>query len=401
MDPRNFNDLGLIVIAAGANWRLGTWLKIPAALWMASMATAVAGILMGMRPVHRRLPQNGLFDWLHAIGLGWAIITTMACVLYLLVRWLDSRSAHSPDRRRLLGLATAPILSAPAVILGYGVLGRNRFSLQTVDIAIQNLPKDLVGLRLVQLTDIHMSPFLTAPDLEHIVGMANETNPHIALVTGDLITMRRDPIDHCLRILSRLRASNGVYGCHGNHEIFASIEDYVTREGARFGIRFLRSQSAQLRFGGANLNLAGVDYQRMGRPYLKGTERLLQPSSVNILLSHNPDVFPTAARMGYDLTVAGHTHGGQITVEILNQYANVARFFTRYVSGLYRQDRAFEEQAQNGASARLGNHVDLLPGGPRRALCASIYVSRGLGTVGVPARLGAPPELTLLRLCAG
>jgi hypothetical protein len=76
-----------------------------------------------------------------------------------------------------------------------------------------------------------------------------------------------------------------------------------------------------------------------------------------------------AARQGFDLTVSGHTHGGQVRVEILGADLNVARFFTPYVDGLYRW----------GA--------------------ASIFVSRGLGTIGIPARLGAPPEVTLLRLC--
>jgi uncharacterized protein len=77
-----------------------------------------------------------------------------------------------------------------------------------------------------------------------------------------------------------------------------------------------------------------------------------------------------APQMGFDLTIAGHTHGGQVTVEILHQTLNVARFFTPYTYGLYRR-------------------------GP-----AALWVTRGIGTVGVPARIGAPPEIALLRLCA-
>jgi predicted MPP superfamily phosphohydrolase len=92
------------------------------------------------------------------------------------------------------------------------------------------------------------------------------------------------------------------------------------------------------------------------------------PGAVNVLLSHNPDVFPAAVRQGYNLVIAGHTHGGQVTVEILDQSINAARFFTPYVYGLYRQ----------------GN--------------AAAYVTRGIGTIGIPARIGAPPEITLLRL---
>jgi len=118
------------------------------------------------------------------------------------------------------------------------------------------------------------------------------------------------------------------------------------------------------------LNVAGVDYQRMREPYLRGAETLMVPGTTNILLSHNPDVFPVAARQGWDLTIAGHTHGGQISVEILGENLSVARLYTPFVYGLYRRD------------------------------ASAIYVSRGVGTVGVPTRVGAPPEVSLIRLCA-
>jgi hypothetical protein len=95
----------------------------------------------------------------------------------------------------------------------------------------------------------------------------------------------------------------------------------------------------------------------------------VDPAAFNVLLSHNPDVFPVAARKGFPLTISGHTHGGQVRVEILQQDLNVARFFTHYVDGLYNQ------------------------GG------SSIFVSRGIGTIGLPARLGAPPEVALITLC--
>jgi uncharacterized protein len=156
----------------------------------------------------------------------------------------------------------------------------------------------------------------------------------------------------------------------GNHERYAKAEDYTQQASARRGIRFLRGQAQGLRFGSATLNLAGVDHQSKagGRRYLIGAEQLVQPGSVNVLLSHNPDVFPVAAAQGYNLMLAGHTHGGQVTVEILDQSVNPARFFTPYVYGLYR----------SGAAAA--------------------YVTRGIGTIGIPARIGAPPEISVLRL---
>ena len=132
---------------------------------------------------------------------------------------------------------------------------------QTVD--VPGLPAELDGLRLVQLTDIHLSPFLSVRELDRAIALANETRAHVALVTGDLITMGGDPLDACLNRLAGLRADAGIFGCLGNHEFYAGVEDYVTEQGARLGIRFLRSSSAPLRFGNATLNLAGVDYQRV------------------------------------------------------------------------------------------------------------------------------------------
>jgi predicted MPP superfamily phosphohydrolase len=200
--------------------------------------------------------------------------------------------------------------------------------------------------------------------------MANETRAHIALMTGDLISRYGDPLDACIRQIARLRADAGVFGCMGNHEVYAGVEDYTATESARRGVRFLRQEAVPLHFGNATLNLAGVDYQRLGGLYLVGTERLMAPGSLNVLLSHNPDVFPVAAEQGWDLTIGGHTHGGQISLEILHHNISPARYFTPYVRGLYR----------------IGG--------------AAGYVSTGIGTVGLPVRLGAPPEVSLIRLCA-
>jgi hypothetical protein len=236
-------------------------------------------------------------------------------------------------------------------------------------IEIPGLAEDLEGLRIVQLTDIHLGPFLSEKELAQAVAMANETYAHLALVTGDMISFHRDPLDACLKQLAGLRAEAGIFGCLGNHEIYAGVEDYATEQGARLGIHYLRSEAVRLKFGGAIMNLAGVDYQQFRRPYLRGAQKMVEPGVLNVLLSHNSDVFPVAARQGYDLTISGHTHGGQVRVEILREDLNIARFFTRYVDGLYREDGR------------------------------SIFVSRGIGTIGLPARLGAPPEVALLRLC--
>jgi hypothetical protein len=199
--------------------------------------------------------------------------------------------------------------------------------------------------------------------------MLNELKPHLTVVTGDVITQAGDPLDGAIRELGRLRADAGVLGCLGNHERYVGCQNYETREAAKYGIGILRNQSRVLRWGNGVLNVAGVDYQsRRDGEYLADAETLAMPGVANLLLSHNPDVFPVAVRKGYDAVLSGHTHGGQVTVEILNQTLNVARFATPYVAGLYRLEGR------------------------------SCYVTAGLGTIALPVRIGAPPEITVVRL---
>lgn len=310
-------------------------------------------------------------NWGPALAISWMLLLVPWMIILPLLE-LAKRvwPAHNAGRRRFFKTAETVAMIGPPVMVGYGVwIEREWLHVREQDIVIPNLSPDLDGLRIAQLTDIHMSPFLTRKMLDRAVAMARETQPHIAVVTGDLVTRAGDPLDECLEALSKLRAEAGVFGCLGNHEIFARAEDYCEEAAARKGIRMLRAQAVPLKFGGGSLNLAGVDYQSPRRKvYLAGAEGLVAPNSCNVLLSHNPDVFLTAAQQGWDVTISGHTHGGQIRVEILSADLNVARFYTPFVDGYYRE----------------GN--------------SSIFVSRGIGTIGIPARIGARPEVALVRL---
>jgi len=307
-----------------------------------------------------------------AVSQIWLFGSTAGYLAYRAMRFLAGRfwgPAFDPSRRRLLNATGNALLAAPFAVVGYGALiERLDFRVREVEVPVPNLPDGLDGLRLLHLSDIHLSAFLSEKNLARVIDSANELRPHLALVTGDLITSAGDPLEACLRQIARLRADAGILGCMGNHEDYARCENLTEREGARLGVTFLRGRAQPLRFGGAVLNVAGVDYQRSGLDYLRGAERLALPGAYNVLLSHNPDVFPVAVEKGYGLTLAGHTHGGQVTVEILHQPINAARFYTPFVYGLYR----------SGAAAE--------------------YVTRGIGTIGVPVRIGAPPEIALLRL---
>jgi predicted MPP superfamily phosphohydrolase len=309
-----------------------------------------------------------VIGWVMCIGI---FFSAFGIYLFLVLLAVRKVPAPNPSRRTVLKAAAGAALAAPASLASFAIIHRNDLHFREVDLRIPSLPPDLDGLRIAQLTDIHLSNFVPEELLVRAIGMANDVNPHISLVTGDLITAKGDPLDTCLKRLKELRADAGVFGCMGNHEKYSGAESYVESTAARSGIRFLRSDAQLLRFGNAALNLAGVDHQTKSRPpYLKNAETLVAPGTLNVLLCHNPDAFPAAVEKGFDLTIAGHTHGGQVNFEMVHPALNVVRFTTPYVYGVYQHEGR------------------------------QMYVSRGIGTIGVPARLGAPPEVVCIRLCA-
>lgn len=342
--------------------------------WGAAILIAgllVFGVSLGYARINLRVPRF-LIQPTQAFAFLWGFLATAYFLLIFAWRKISTREVR-PERRKFLTAAGTAALVAPAAITGYGVfLQRTRIRPREVKLAVPNLHPDLQGLRIAQISDIHLSMYLSAREFAPAIGLANECKPHLIAVTGDLISWRGDPLDTCLDQLAQLRSDAGVVGCMGNHELYAQCQQYTAEAAARRGMRFLRQQTESLRFGKATVHVAGVDYQKMHSPYLQGAESLLnhEPQTLNLLLSHNPDVFPTAAAQGWDIVLSGHTHGGQVTVEYVNQYANIARFYTPYVSGLYRK-------------------------GP-----SSIYVNQGIGTIGLPVRLGTEPEVGIITLCA-
>jgi uncharacterized protein len=346
--------------------------RVPKWVLMALRMLIIAGSILligGVATILLQAAENNLgFRWMlvGGIAFGWAGSVILAVGLgYLLVR---IPPPVVPVRRQLLAVASAAAMAAPAAALGYGMfIGRRQFQLREVDLPLPGLAPDLDGLRIAHLSDIHLSPFLSRAELQWCVDMANETRPHLAAVTGDLITGVRDSIDDCLKELRRLRTDAGVFGCNGNHERYIRAEAYTAERAARLGMKFLRGEQTSLTFGSTAVNIAGVDHQ--GTKWNFGrTNGLLRPGEFNLLLNHNPVLFPSIAKQGWDVTLSGHMHGGQINVELANANWNLARFATPYVYGTYRERNS------------------------------SIYVTRGIGTIGMPVRLGAPPEVALIRL---
>ena len=343
------------------------------AIFLTCEAVFLVGCAYDSQAALGSLPYANHFAVLGAAVLMYTAVAAMALLLRPLMRAAGRKlgTEFNPGRRRLLNAAAGTLVAAPFAALAYGsFIGRTDLHVRELDVPLPGLPVSLDGLRLLHVSDIHLSEFLREAELVRMIDAANELKPHLTIFTGDLISNPGDPLDACIRQLARIKSDAGTLGCMGNHERYVGVEAYTKQAAARYGIRFLRQESATLKFGDAVMNFAGVDYQSLHdrKSYLRGAERLIQPGAVNVLLSHNPDVFPVAAQQGYNLVLAGHTHGGQVQIEILDRTLNPARFITPYVYGLY----------QGGNSAE--------------------YVSRGIGTIGMPVRIGAPPEISILRL---
>jgi uncharacterized protein len=301
-----------------------------------------------------------------------------------------------PDPSRRTFFRTASVVAGAAPFLGvmYGFADeRLRYQLHRVEIPVNNLPSELDGISIVQISDIHLSAYMTRESVRRAVDMANNVGADLAVVTGDLITGMHDSLFDAVDEVRRLHAPLGVYGCNGNHEIYARAEDLAERLYQQAGMKLLRRENAVIQYKGAQLNLIGVDYQRERTPggrkqqVLAGVEPLVRRDIPNILLSHNPNTFNRAAEMGIELSLAGHTHGGQVQVEILDVSLSPARFITDYIAGLYHRPLLMPDQPK-----RMGETIKLMPNAPKGL--AALYVNRGLGTVGAPVRLGAPPEIT-------
>jgi predicted MPP superfamily phosphohydrolase len=285
----------------------------------------------------------------------------------------------SPARRQILKRVAMTASAAPFAACAYGLtIGRLDVETTQRRIHLARLPKAFDGFRIAQLSDLHIGPFMTGAQIRRVVQMTNDFKADLIVLTGDYVIWDPTTQGAAVEALAGLRAPFGVIGCLGNHELWTGCEASITRLFAERNIRILRHQRWPVQSRADVLNLIGVDYQSIRRygprpegvvpQYLAGVDRLMLPSTANILLSHNPNTFDRAAELGIDLSLAGHTHGGQVSLEFINKNLSPSRLITDYVRGWFQK-----------------------PGG-------QLYVNRGIGTIGVPIRFDAPPEITVFEL---
>jgi predicted MPP superfamily phosphohydrolase len=271
-------------------------------------------------------------------------------------------------RREFLHWSFGAVALSPLGVFTYGAaIGKERYEIVERTIRLPMLSPRLAGLRIVQLTDIHVGNFMKQAKLEWYVRAVNELCPDLVALTGDFIGSSAHFIPACAAALGKLKARDGVFACLGNHDHWVGAQR-VTEALQAAGVEVLRNEARRLSVKGTILNVAGVDDPWRGHTDFDRALSMSDPDAPTIMLCHQPDLFPAVVQRDIDLTLAGHYHGGQVKLRFLGLEISPAHLVSEFVEGLYVHGRS------------------------------QLYVSRGIGITGPPVRLNARPEITLLHL---
>jgi predicted MPP superfamily phosphohydrolase len=352
----------------------------PAALQSGLLAALVLlGASLVIVPIAERLaplPLVRVLAWPSSVWMGLMFLLFVGLAGSDLLLWLAAGPAQAavagaelpgdPSRIRAL-LVGALALGAGGVGVANALRGPQS---RRVEITLARWPRALDGFRIVQISDIHIGPILGRRFARDLVRRCNALEPDLLAVTGDLVDGGVRQLASEVEPFAELRAAHGVYFVTGNHDHYSGARDWVDIISG-LGLRVLRNEHVTLEVNGVAFDLAGVDdhqgsFEEGWREDLPRALEGRDPARACVLLAHDPRTFKRARRMGVDLQLSGHTHGGQIW-----PFRYLVRIATRWVDGLHRDGDA------------------------------SIYVSRGTGFWGPPMRLGAPAEITELVLRAG
>lgn len=271
---------------------------------------------------------------------------------------------------RLAALGLGSYLTALAVA-GYGVFVRRRWvRVRALEVPVAGLPAAFEGYRIALLSDLHLGGLSPAGTAARWVEAVRAESVDLVALTGDYVTQGDAFHAEIAAVLGAMKGRDGVIAVLGNHDYMGDAEHLAEAIGAT-AVTLLRNQHVTIRRDGEALTIAGVDDTWTRRADVRRALAGIPAGRTVIALAHDPQLFPALARAGAALTLSGHTHWGQVAVPFLATRLNLSRLSYRYHAGFYRE----------GGSA--------------------LYVSPGLGTTGPPVRLGAPPEITVLRLSRG
>ena len=296
----------------------------------------------------------------------------------------------SISRKKFLSQVGIVMASLPFVSLLFGVMkGRFAFSKRYTKLSFPNLPEAFDGIKIVQISDLHLGSLNSNyKEMEEAVRLINDEHPDLICFTGDLVNNFYEETIGWESVFSKLNARIGKFSILGNHDYgdYSKWPNNKEKEAnlnniklahKRLGFNLLNNQSQILESNGDKMVVTGVEnwghppFPQYGdlKKATKGTEEV----PFKLLLSHDPDHWDAevTSKFDHDLTLAGHTHGMQFGIEFKNFQWSPAKYKFRRWAGLYNQGNQF------------------------------LYVNRGLGYLGMPARVGMPPEITIIELTRG
>lgn len=249
---------------------------------------------------------------------------------------------------------------------------RNQLRQLTVEktiIPINNLPVDLVGFSIVQLTDLHLRPFTQLELIERAIIKANELKPDLVVLTGDYVWHDERDILDLAPALAKLESKYGVYACLGNHDVDTDPV-LITKVLREYNIPVLINSGFVITVNNSSLYLSAIDDAWKGEANIElAMENHPGGNIPTVLLAHEPDVIDWYAEdERISLQLSGHTHGGGQVVSKKGKGLVKSHLGKKYVQGLYRVNKSW------------------------------VYTSRGIGSTGLPVRHNCPPEVTYICL---
>lgn len=338
----------------------------------------------GMTPLWKIIMFYPYLAWqVSAVVLTAFLTIKMVVTLpYLIHRWFKARREGAPEidfeRRAFLAQAATVIPASLLLTTGYGVYSaQSSFEWEEPEFKLKNWPAALVGLRLLQVSDLHVGTFLNGKDLTGRIEEINRRSCDIMVITGDIIDHNMAYFPECMEALSRLKLpAFGTYVCIGNHDYYSGGAEEILAGMQRLGMTVVRDSHVTVSVRDTPLVIAGIDYPmrrgiHVSEDWFKTHVDMAlaqRPEGVpTILLAHHPHAFDRAAARGIALTLAGHTHGGQFAFSYPGGKVSLGDLMFKYVAGPYSKGESH------------------------------LYVNRGLGNW-FPMRVGAPPEVSLITL---
>lgn len=304
------------------------------------------------------------------------LIVSLFDLVRLLLRPLKLLRSRKPilhnGRRKFLrkgGLALASVVGSFPVVASLATA--RDYQINRLTLTFSEFPPELNGLTIAHVSDIHSGLYMTEANMKEIVEIVNGLWPDIVLITGDFVDSADSQIDPLVNALKTIRRGLPVYGCLGNHDHFATVEK-VAAAIEHTGLILLNNTSERLVISHCDLMLVGIDDAGRGAANFARFDEALrhvEPDVFKIMLTHRPDVWDECREKGIHLTLAGHTHGGQVGFKLGPLNLNPVHLVHKYAMGMY------EEQDKK------------------------LYVNVGVGMVGVPIRM-VKPEIALLTLKA-